>query len=100
MRRIRKPENHCHSSQSENTILIKTQSRKLSNVSVLSSNYREREITILEIFFQVFKQTDRPSDRRLSAKLGPTFSDKGCRVVSAKVVNSVFLTGAVTFSFK
>jgi hypothetical protein len=25
----------------------------------------------------------RPSDRRLSAKLVPTFADKGCRVVSA-----------------
>jgi hypothetical protein len=39
----------------------------------------------------------RPSDRRLSAKLVPTFADKGCRVVSATdpppAVNSVFLTG-------
>jgi hypothetical protein len=25
----------------------------------------------------------RPSDRRLSAKLGPALADKGCRVVSA-----------------
>jgi hypothetical protein len=25
----------------------------------------------------------RPSDRRLSAKLAPTFADRGCRVVSA-----------------
>jgi hypothetical protein len=25
----------------------------------------------------------RPSDRRLSAKLVPTFADRGCRVVSA-----------------
>jgi hypothetical protein len=44
-----------------------------------------------------------PSDRRLSAKLVPTFADRGCRVVSATdppAVNSVFLTGAATFSFK
>jgi hypothetical protein len=27
--------------------------------------------------------TDRPSDRRMSAKLLPTFADRGCRVVSA-----------------
>jgi hypothetical protein len=27
--------------------------------------------------------TDRPSDRRLSAKLVPTLADRGCRVVSA-----------------
>jgi hypothetical protein len=27
--------------------------------------------------------TDRPTDRSLSAKLVPTFSDRGCRVVSA-----------------
>jgi hypothetical protein len=27
--------------------------------------------------------TDRPSDRRLLAKLVPTFADRGCRVVSA-----------------
>jgi hypothetical protein len=26
---------------------------------------------------------DRPSDRRMSAKLVPTFADRGCRVVSA-----------------
>jgi hypothetical protein len=45
----------------------------------------------------------RPSDRRLSAKLVSTFADRGCRVVSVTdppVVNSVFLTGAATFSFK
>jgi hypothetical protein len=45
----------------------------------------------------------RPSDRRLLAKLVPTFADRGCRVVSATdppVVNSVFLTGAATFPFK
>jgi hypothetical protein len=29
------------------------------------------------------KYTDRPIDRRLSAKLVPTFADIGCRVVSA-----------------
>jgi hypothetical protein len=28
--------------------------------------------------------TDRPSDRRLLAKLVPTFADRGCLVVSAK----------------
>jgi hypothetical protein len=27
--------------------------------------------------------TDQPSDRRFSAKLVPTFADRGCRVVSA-----------------
>jgi hypothetical protein len=27
--------------------------------------------------------TDRPTDRRCSAKLVPTLADKGCRVVSA-----------------
>jgi hypothetical protein len=46
--------------------------------------------------------TDRPSDRRVSAKLVPTFADRGCHVVSATdppAVNSVFLTGAATFSF-
>jgi hypothetical protein len=40
---------------------------------------------------------DREIDRRLLAKLVPTFADTGCRVVSASdppVVNSVFLTGA------
>jgi hypothetical protein len=45
----------------------------------------------------------RPSDRRLSAKLVPTFADRGCRVVSATdpaAVNSVFLTGAATFLLK
>jgi hypothetical protein len=31
----------------------------------------------------VREQTIRPSDRRLSAKLVPTFADRGCRVVSA-----------------
>jgi hypothetical protein len=47
--------------------------------------------------------TDRATDRRLWAKLVPTFADRECRVVSATdppVVNSVFLTGAATFSFK
>jgi hypothetical protein len=47
--------------------------------------------------------TDRASDRSLSAKLVPNFTDKGCRVVSATespAVNSVFLTEAATFSFK
>jgi hypothetical protein len=47
--------------------------------------------------------TDRPSGRRLLAKLVPTFADRGCRVVSATdppAVNSVFLTEAATFSFK
>jgi CBS-domain-containing membrane protein len=29
------------------------------------------------------KRTIRPSDRRLSAKLAPNFSDRGCHVVSA-----------------
>jgi hypothetical protein len=29
------------------------------------------------------KYTDRPSDRRLSAKLVPTLADRGCRVVNA-----------------
>jgi hypothetical protein len=29
------------------------------------------------------KQLYRPSDRRLSKKLVPTFADRGCRVVSA-----------------
>jgi hypothetical protein len=48
--------------------------------------------------------TDRAIDRRLSAKLVPTFADRECRVVRATdpplVVNSVFLTEAATFSFK
>jgi hypothetical protein len=43
------------------------------------------EITIICIF--IFKlnvrMIDRPSDRRLSEKLVPTFADRGCRVVSA-----------------
>jgi hypothetical protein len=30
-----------------------------------------------------FSPQVRPSDRRLSAKLVPTFADRGCRVVSA-----------------
>jgi hypothetical protein len=30
----------------------------------------------------VRERTNRPSDRRLSAKLVPTFMDKGCHVVS------------------
>jgi hypothetical protein len=45
----------------------------------------------------------RPSDRRLLAKLVPTFADRGCRVVSAMeppAVNLALLTGAATFSFK
>jgi hypothetical protein len=29
------------------------------------------------------RQLTKPSDRRLSAKLVPTFADRGCRVVSA-----------------
>jgi hypothetical protein len=44
--------------------------------------------------------TDRAT-AALSAKLVPTFADRGCRVVSPTdplAVNSVFLTGAATFS--
>jgi hypothetical protein len=43
-------------------------------------------------------QTDRPNDRHLSAKLVPTFADRGCRVVSA--TDTVHLrTKATEFSF-
>jgi hypothetical protein len=44
----------------------------------------------------------RPSDRRLSAKLVPTFAGRGCLVVSTTdppAVNSVFLTATATFSY-
>jgi hypothetical protein len=47
------------------------------------------------VFSPQANYTDRASDRRLSAKLMPTFADRGCRVVSATdlpAVNSVFLT--------
>jgi hypothetical protein len=35
------------------------------------------------IYFHTIFSTDRPSDRRLLAKLVPTFADRGCGVVSA-----------------
>jgi hypothetical protein len=43
----------------------------------------------------------RPSDRLLSAKLVPTFADRGCHMVSVTdpyCRNLSFLTGAATFS--
>jgi hypothetical protein len=47
---------------------------------------------------------DRPSDRRLLAKLVPTFVDRGVsrghRNGSPRPLISVFKTGATTFSFK
>jgi hypothetical protein len=52
---------------------------------------------------KVIRELYRPIDGRLSAKLVPTFADRGCRVVSATdppAVNSVFLTGAATFPIK
>jgi hypothetical protein len=45
----------------------------------------------------------RPSYRRLSAKLVPTFTDRGCHVVSVtdpEAVFSVLQTAAAAFSFK
>jgi hypothetical protein len=42
----------------------------------------------------------RPSDRRLSAEIVPTFADRGCHVVTVKDPygrDLVFLTGAATF---
>jgi hypothetical protein len=44
-----------------------------------------------------------PSDRHLSAKLMPSFVDRGCRVVSAADPYgyiSVFYTGTATFTSK
>jgi hypothetical protein len=45
----------------------------------------------------------RPSESRLSAKLVPTLTDRGCHVVSVTdpfVVFSAFYTGAATFFLK
>jgi hypothetical protein len=45
----------------------------------------------------------RPSDRCMSAKLVPTFADRGCRVVSATDPQGsilVFQTGTATLSSK
>jgi hypothetical protein len=45
----------------------------------------------------------RPDDCRLSTKLVPTFADRGCRVVSARIPTAVFsdlYTGADTISSK
>jgi hypothetical protein len=49
------------------------------------------------------RERTRPSDRRLSAKLVPTFVDRGCRVVSATdptAVFSAFYTGTATIFFQ
>jgi hypothetical protein len=61
-----------------------------------------------EIFMIMYKQTSaselyRPSDRRLSEKLLPTFADRGYRVVSTTDPHglfSVFYAGAVIISSK
>jgi hypothetical protein len=70
------------------------------------------ENTYIKIHLLIHKKTPwpesaselyRPSDRRLSAKLMPTFVDRGCHVVSLTdpyAVLSVFYTGAATFFFK
>jgi hypothetical protein len=34
---------------------------------------------------EIASELYRPSDRRVSAKLMPTFADRGCRVVSARI---------------
>jgi hypothetical protein len=56
------------------------------------------------VFSPQANYTDREIDRRLLAKLVPTFADREGVAWSAQrippVVNSVFLTGAATFSFK
>jgi hypothetical protein len=41
----------------------------------------EHKIKLRGIYFA--SELYRPNDRRLSAKLVPTFADRGCRVVSA-----------------
>jgi hypothetical protein len=71
----------------------------LKLVSVNSTFYSN----VLTKTFSSASELYQPSDRRLSAKLVPTFADRGCRVVSATeppAINSVFLTGAAIFSFK
>jgi hypothetical protein len=40
-------------------------------------------IVIITLRLQSAIELYQPSDRRLSAKLVPTFADRGCRVVSA-----------------
>jgi hypothetical protein len=56
------------------------------------------------LWFHFASELHRPSDRRLSAKLVPTFADRGVslsqRGESPAVVISVFLTEAATFSSK
>jgi hypothetical protein len=42
-----------------------------------------RNILKLNSVALVSKQTNRPSGRRLSGNLVPTFMDRGCRMVSA-----------------
>jgi hypothetical protein len=39
-------------------------------------------VSDIDFDFPTSYQTDPPSDRRLSAKLVPTFADRGCHVVS------------------
>jgi hypothetical protein len=48
--------------------------------SLQQQTYQTKKKTSVAL---VSKRTIRPSDRRLSAKLMPTFADRGCRVVRA-----------------
>jgi hypothetical protein len=45
--------------------------------------HKEKQKKKLHGFNPHANYTDRPSDRRLSAKLVPTLADRGCRMVSA-----------------
>jgi hypothetical protein len=47
--------------------------------NILNKSYTKK----LRDFSPQANYTDRPSDRRLSAKLVPTLVDRGCRMVSA-----------------
>jgi hypothetical protein len=78
-------------------------SRELDIRAILTHMNSADAKTKLKLNSVAFSPQANYTDRRLLAKLVQTFADRGCRVVSAMdppSINSVFLTGAATFSFK
>jgi hypothetical protein len=69
--------------------LTRTRTLTLSGVHPVASRYTDCAIPALIIIIIIIikwsesvSELYRPSDRRLSAKLAPTFADRGCHVVA------------------
>jgi hypothetical protein len=70
--------------QKHNTCINVPSTQTFRSYLIFILNYKQRhgEIEKRHVFYFI-ESTLRPSDRRLLAKLVPTFADRECRVVSA-----------------